>query len=114
MGDFAVALSSHTYHPLIAQQTDIRKLRKMTNSITASALARRLGDILGRVRYRGETFLVERHNTAIARLGPVPNATPVSLRDAAAAWMSVATDAEFAADLARIGDADTPPANPWD
>lgn len=31
------------------------------NRISASELARRLGDILGRVRYRSETFVVERH-----------------------------------------------------
>jgi len=86
----------------------------MDNRISASALARRLGDILGRVRYRGESFLVERHNMAIARIGPVPHGATVSLREAAAAWMSVATDAGFADDLDRIGAADTPPASPWD
>jgi hypothetical protein len=86
----------------------------MPKRITASALARQLGDILGRVRYRGESFLVERHNTVIARIEPVPSAGTASLRDAAAAWMSVETDADFAVDLARVGAADKLPANPWD
>ena len=86
----------------------------MDNRISASALARRLGDILGRVRYRGESFLIERHNMAIARIGPVPQTAGISVREAAAAWMSVATDADFADDLDRIASADTPPTSPWD
>jgi hypothetical protein len=85
----------------------------MNHRISASALARRLGDILGRVRYRGDTFLVERHNTVIARIGPVPRDGGATLRDAAAAWMSVAADEGFAVALERICAADSPPSNPW-
>jgi hypothetical protein len=85
----------------------------MTNRISASLLARRLGDILGRVRYRGEVFLVERHNTIIARVGPVP-ASAATVRDAATAWMSATADENFASDLGRVGEADAAPDNPWD
>jgi antitoxin (DNA-binding transcriptional repressor) of toxin-antitoxin stability system len=86
----------------------------MDRRISASLLARRLADILGRVRYRGETFLVERHNVPIARIGPAEGAPRASLADAARAWMEASgSDRSFADDLARINAADRPPRNPW-
>jgi antitoxin (DNA-binding transcriptional repressor) of toxin-antitoxin stability system len=84
------------------------------NRISASDLARRLGDILGRIRYRGEAFLIERHDVAIAQIGPVPGATKATLREAAIAWSSASADSAFADDLERAGRADRPPRNPWD
>jgi antitoxin (DNA-binding transcriptional repressor) of toxin-antitoxin stability system len=83
------------------------------NRISASELARRLGDILGRVRYRGETFVVERHDVPIARIGPASGAVRATLRDAAVAWSSARADAGFANDIERAGRADRPPRNPW-
>jgi antitoxin (DNA-binding transcriptional repressor) of toxin-antitoxin stability system len=86
----------------------------MERRISASLLARRLADILGRVRYRGETFLVERHSVAIARIGPVAGGRGASLAEAARAWMTVTeSDPGFAADLERVAAADRPPRNPW-
>lgn len=38
--------------------------------ITATELARRLSDVLSRVRYRGEEFLVERGGEPVARIEP--------------------------------------------
>lgn len=87
----------------------------MEHRITASLLARRLGDILGRVRYRGDTFVVERHNVTIARIEPVNGELRPALADAARAWMDGhTTDASFADDLQRVDAADRPPKNPWD
>jgi len=80
--------------------------------ITATELARNLGDILGRLRYRGDSFVVERNGTAIARLIPLPHGRPASLGDAAAAW-AAAPDPTFADDLERIGAADQPPQDAW-
>ncbi len=45
----------------------------MDTKITATELARSLSDILNRVRYRGERFVVERNGEVIACLSP---ATP--------------------------------------
>src|SRR6266849_5110063 len=42
----------------------------MERVISATALARRLGDVLGRIRYRGESFVIERNGVAVARLIP--------------------------------------------
>ncbi len=86
----------------------------MERRISASLLARRLADILGRVRYRGETFLVERHNGPIARIGPAGVRPGASLAEAARAWMTAGdSDPAFAADLERVSAADRPPRNPW-
>jgi antitoxin (DNA-binding transcriptional repressor) of toxin-antitoxin stability system len=41
------------------------------STITATELAKNLSDILSRVRYRGEAFLIERNGEPVASLGPV-------------------------------------------
>lgn len=42
----------------------------METRITATQLARSLSDVLNRVRYRGERFIVERNGEPLATLGP--------------------------------------------
>ena len=42
----------------------------MQNNITATELARSLSDILNRVRYRGESFIIERAGEPVAALIP--------------------------------------------
>ncbi|MPZ49196.1 MAG: hypothetical protein GEU75_07835 [Dehalococcoidia bacterium] len=44
----------------------------METKITATELARNLSDILNRVRYRGERFVVERNGEVVATLEPPP------------------------------------------
>ncbi len=86
----------------------------MESRITATELARRLGDVLGRVRFRGDVFVVERSGKAVARLSPLPSQREVNLRDALRAWTSEeAADEQFADDLERVNRADRPPKNPW-
>lgn len=60
----------------------------MEYRISATELARRLGDILGRIRYRGDSFTVERHGTPVARIGPVEGARRTTVREATAEWMA--------------------------
>jgi len=87
----------------------------MTNHrISATELARNLGDVLGRLRYRGDSFIVERNGTPIAQLLPLPEGRLATLRDAASAWESAGVpEPEFADDLERIGAADLPPEDAW-
>jgi prevent-host-death family protein len=86
----------------------------MEHRISATELARRLGDVLGRVRYRGDSFLVERNGDEVARVVPVPAASVTSLREALEAWRAAGeADAEFADDLERVASADRPPEDPW-
>ena len=86
----------------------------MSNSVTATELARKLGDLLARVRYRHESFVVERNGKAVAKLVPADHLVPPALTSALAAWTGAAlVDAGFADDLERVVAADTPPKNPW-
>jgi prevent-host-death family protein len=85
----------------------------MANRISATELARKLGDVLGRVRYRGESFIVERNGAPVARLGPVEEAPGATLREALATWRAGGPDPALAEALERVGEADRPPDNPW-
>jgi prevent-host-death family protein len=86
----------------------------MESVITATELARRLGDVLGKVRYRRESFVVERNGEPVARLMPLASSKGASLRDGLRAWRSASPrDAGFADDLERVNRADRPPRNPW-
>jgi antitoxin (DNA-binding transcriptional repressor) of toxin-antitoxin stability system len=43
----------------------------METKITATELAKNLSDILNRIRYRGERFVVERNGEPVASLAPI-------------------------------------------
>lgn len=85
----------------------------MEQRIGATELARRLGDVLGRVRYRGDSFVVERNGEPVARLEPVAGSSATSLREGFAAWSLAERDPTFADDLERVNRADQPPDLPW-
>ncbi len=86
----------------------------MEHRISATDLARRLGDILGRVRYRGDSFIVERNGDEIARVVPIEGRSATSLREAATVWLEAGGgESSFADDLERIGELDQTPLNPW-
>ena len=85
----------------------------MEHRISATELARTLGDVLARVRYRGDTFVVERNGTTVARLVPAGE-TGATLAEALAAWRSAGPpDPAFAAALDEIDALDWPPDDPW-
>ena len=86
----------------------------MKTVISATTLARKLGDVLGRIRYRRDSFVIERNGVAIATLDPAEAEPGASVRSALAAWRDAAEpDAEFADALERIGAADRMPGDPW-
>lgn len=85
----------------------------MAHRISATELARKLGDVLGRVRYRGESFIVERNGTPVARLEPLAGVPAATLRDVLVAWRSGGPDPALAEALERVGEADRAPENPW-
>ncbi len=88
----------------------------MEHAISATELARSLGDVLAKVRYRHDSFVIERNGTPVARVVPIERAdTDATLAEALAAWcQGSAEDRTLADDLARIGAADRPPDNPWE
>ena len=81
--------------------------------MTATDLARKLGDVLARVRYRGDSFIVEKNGVPVARVIPIEPAKRATVAEALATWMSGEPDPEFADILASVGAADRPPENPW-
>jgi prevent-host-death family protein len=84
----------------------------MEYTIAATELVRSLGDILARVKYRRDSFVVERNGTPVARVVPIESDQKATLAEALAAW-SEASDPSFADDLVRVGAADRPPGDPW-
>jgi antitoxin (DNA-binding transcriptional repressor) of toxin-antitoxin stability system len=87
----------------------------METRISATELARKLGDVIGRIRYRRESFVVVRNGDPVARLSPVEASTPPTLKAIFEAWRAAGPpDESFADDLERVGAADRPLANPWD
>lgn len=85
----------------------------MATRIGATKLARGLGDVLGRIRYLGESFLVERNGVLVARIGPVTPARLPRLSEIIDAWSSTEADPDFAEDLTKVGAADAPARDPW-
>lgn len=85
----------------------------MKNTISATELVRHLGDVLARIRYRRESFVIERNGRAVARMEPIEGRAG-TIREALDAWLAGAgADPSFGADLARVNAADRPAANPW-
>jgi prevent-host-death family protein len=86
----------------------------MEHRISSTELVRRLGDVLARVRYLGDSFTVERSGDPVARLVPLPGASPTTLREAFAAWVEAGEpDPDFADALERVNAADHPPEDAW-
>jgi hypothetical protein len=86
----------------------------MEYRISATDLARRLGDVLGRIRYRGDSFLVERNGALVARIGPPEAVTGPTLDDTLDAWDEASHhDASFADDLERVNAEDRVPEDRW-
>ncbi|MGH7571835.1 MAG: type II toxin-antitoxin system Phd/YefM family antitoxin [Gemmatimonadota bacterium] len=86
----------------------------MEHHISATDLARRLGDVLGRIRYLGDSFVVERNGEPVARLTPLSGGSAASLREALRAWKEAGVpEAGFAEALEQVGAADRVPGDPW-
>ena len=86
----------------------------MKNTLTSTELARNVGDILARVRYRGESFVIERNGRPVARIVPADRAPSGTVREGLSAWHAAdEPDPEFANDLAGVDAADRSADNPW-
>lgn len=82
--------------------------------IGATELARKLGDVLGKVRFRRDSFVIERNGEPVARLIPWPTTSDTTLAEALRAWVeSSEADPGFADDLERVNRSDRPPSDPW-
>jgi antitoxin (DNA-binding transcriptional repressor) of toxin-antitoxin stability system len=89
-------------------------MQAMEYRISATDLARRAGEVLGRVRYRGDSFVVDRNGDPVARISPVVGASTGSTRDFVDIWRAAGVpEASFADDLEAVGALDVPPELPW-
>jgi hypothetical protein len=71
--------------------------------ISSTELARTLGDVLGRLRLGGDSFIVEQDGKPVAILGPHFVKGPQPVGEALQAWCEAAPpDADFAELLEEI------------
>jgi antitoxin (DNA-binding transcriptional repressor) of toxin-antitoxin stability system len=74
-----------------------------THRISATRAARSFSEILNRVRYRGETFLVERNREPVCRIEPVRRRRPLTTDNFGEFWKGLPRpDDRFADDLERV------------
>ncbi len=75
----------------------------MARKITATELARNLSDVLNRIRYQGERFVVERNGEAIAELGPMQGLPRKPVHELIETLNTMGwPDEDFATDLEQI------------
>jgi len=86
----------------------------MESRISATQAGRNLSDVLNRVHYRGEVFVVERGGQPICRIEPV-GPSKCSARDLAHLLQTgPKPDAEFWEELKRVIESQPPmPEVPW-
>lgn len=88
---------------------------RMEHRVSATDLVRALGDVLNRIRYRGDSFVIERNGDPVARMTPVTESPAGRLGEALGAWKGAGKcDPDFAKVLEEVRAADTPPETPWD
>lgn len=86
----------------------------MEHRLSATDLARSVGDVLGKIRYRGDSFVIERNGEPVARLMPLPERPHGTVREVLIAWTeSGDPEEDFAADLEAVVAVDRPPEDRW-
>jgi prevent-host-death family protein len=86
----------------------------METAISTTEAARHLGDILARVKHKGESFLFTKNDKPVARLIPAQISHFPTGAEIMKALERLPIDPGFADDLERIGRADQIAKNPWE
>lgn len=74
----------------------------VTTHVSATEAVRTFSDLLNRIRYRAEEFVVERAGEPVCRMTPAAPAKRLSLRDLASLLREIPKpDADFASDVRR-------------
>lgn len=87
----------------------------MTTRVSATEAVRTFSDLLNRIRYRGEEFVVERAGEAVCRMSPAASAARLTFHELASLLREIpAADPGFAGDVRRgvLGQG-RPPRSPW-
>lgn len=85
----------------------------MNETISSTEASRHLGDLLARIKYRGDRFILTKNDRPVAELRAAPGAGNGSLAELRAALDKLPVDDSFADDLETVNRADQPPTNPW-
>ncbi len=87
----------------------------MATRVSATEAARTFSDLLNRIRYRGEEFVVERAGEPVCRMTPAAPTKHLRFRDLAALLREPPVpDAGYAADVRRATRSQgRPPRSPW-
>jgi antitoxin (DNA-binding transcriptional repressor) of toxin-antitoxin stability system len=87
----------------------------MTARVSATEAVRTFSDLLNRIRYRGEEFVVERAGEPVCRMTPAAPTKRLSLRDLASLLREMPEpDAGYASDVRRAARSQgRPPRSPW-
>ena len=87
----------------------------MESEISATDLAKRLSDVLNRVHYRGESFVVRRGRDVVCSIGPA-GPHRLTLGELYTLLASMAPlDADYAADVSEArGQLEAVPGDTWD
>ena len=74
----------------------------MATKVSATRAVRTFSDLLNRIRYRGEEFVVERGGEPVCRMTPAAPPRRLSLRELASLLREVpSADADYASDVRR-------------
>lgn len=87
----------------------------MTTRVSATEAVRTFSDLLNRIRYRGEEFVVERAGEAVCRMTPAVPSKRMTLRELASLLREIpGADADYASDVRRaVRNQGRLPRSPW-
>ncbi len=86
----------------------------MATTISATRAARSFSDVLSRVHYRGEEFLIEKGGEAVCRLTPVRVVARTARQLASVVASLSKPDAQFRKDVERVSKRQPKaPKSPW-
>ena len=87
----------------------------MATKVSATDAVRTFSDLLNRIRYRGEEFVVERAGEPVCRMTPAMPAKTLSFRDLATLLEEIPEpDAAYASEVRRaVRSQGRPPRTPW-
>jgi len=88
----------------------------VTTRVSATEAVRSFSDLLNRIRYRGEEFVVERAGEPVCRMTPAAPVKILSLRDLASLLREIPKpDAGYASDVRKASRSQKrPPRSPWE
>lgn len=85
----------------------------METTMSSTEAARHLGEVLARVKYAGESFVLTKSEKPLARLVPIRDAHHSRGSDIMKALAGLPHDPAFADDLEQVNQMDQIPKNPW-